>query len=372
VSPERIDQVVPSFGGRDAIGVHILHVRQLLRDLGYRSDIWCRGAFPEVRSECRLLDDLPARPRPGTWWMYHLSNGSPAAELIWARPEPVLVDYHNITPTSFFDPWLPWAAESADEGRGQMRQLAGRCFFALADSSYNEAELRAEGYDPTVVVPPLFDLQSMAPDRAVLERRRAERAEGGADWLFVGRVSPSKAQHDVVKAFACYRRLHDPKARLHLIGTGFGEAYPAAVRRFAAVLGVADAVTLPGAVSDGELAAYYASADVFVCASEHEGFCIPLVEAMHAGVPVVAYDAAAVAETCATGALVVADKSPLALAEAVHRVLDDSTLQARLVGAGRRRAADFTLAAGRKRWEQALAQALEASNGGRLSGAGHP
>ena len=88
VRPVRIDQVVPSFGGRDAIGAHILHLRDLLRDLGFESDVWCKGAFPETRSIARFTDDLPDRERPGTWWLYHLSSGSPVAELIAERPEP--------------------------------------------------------------------------------------------------------------------------------------------------------------------------------------------------------------------------------------------------------------------------------------------
>lgn len=371
MKPERIDQVVPSFGGRDAIGVHILHVRDLLRDLGYRSDIWCRGAFPEVRAECRLLDELPARALPGTWWLYHLSNGSPAADVLAARTEPFVVDYHNITPSAFFERWVPWAAASSDEGRRQLIGLASRAFFAVADSGYNETELAAAGYAATVVAPPLFDVMAARPDPGALAARRAERAAGGADWLFVGRLAPSKAQHDLVKAFAWYRRYQDPQARLHLVGTGLGDAYPRALERFADRLGLAGAVRFPGSVSDGELAAHYATADVFVCASEHEGFCIPVVEAMHAGVPVVAYQAGAVPGTIGAGGLVVADKSPAALATAVGRVLGDEAVRERLVAAGGRRAAQFSLARGRARWEEALADALAAAEQDRVAGAGH-
>ena len=82
MKPQRIDQVVPSFGSRDAIGTHILHLRDLLRDLGFESDVWCKGAFPETRSIAKFTDDLSGRFRPDTWWMYHLSSGSPVAELI--------------------------------------------------------------------------------------------------------------------------------------------------------------------------------------------------------------------------------------------------------------------------------------------------
>lgn len=361
MKPERIDQVVPSFGGRDAIGVHVLHVRDVLRGMGFRSDIWCRGAFEDVRSECHLLDELSPRPRPDTWWLYHVSSGSPAADLLLHRPEPLLVDYHNITPSHFFDHWLEWAKESADDGRRQLDQLAGRACSSFADSAYNAAELDKAGYRSTTVVPPLFDLDTtVRADPETLARRRNERAVGGADWLFVGRVAPSKAQHDIVKAFACYRRLRDPAARLLLVGTGLGDAYPAAVRRYAQRLGIGDAVRLTGAVSEGELAALYLTADVFVCLSEHEGFCIPVVEAMHAGLPVVAYGAAAVPETVGVAALVLEDKAPLVVAEAVARVLGDGELHTRLVDAGRARAEHFSLARGKQRWQTAMEEAVTA------------
>lgn len=369
VRPNRIDQVVHSLGSRDAVGVHVLHLRDLLRDLGYRSDIWCCGAFPEVRAECRLLDELSLTARRDTWWLYHLSHGSRAAGMLAARPEPLVVDYHNITPAAYLEGWVPWAAESSVEGRDQLAALAGRTLLAVAHSAYSEGELVAAGYRATAVAPPLFDLGASPPDPAWLAARHDERRSGGADWLFVGRLAPNKAQHDLIKALASYRRLHDPMARLHLVGAPLGDSYPRALERFAARLGLGDAVRFPGSVSDAELAAYYASTDVFVCASEHEGFGIPLVEAMHAGLPVVACDAGAVAGTVGIGALLVTDKSPVALAAAVHRVLDDAALRGRLVTAGRRRAAAFELAGGRARWEDTLGAALaEAGSARRLAG----
>jgi len=271
VRPTRIDQVVPSFGGRDAIGAHVLHLRAVLRDQGYESDIWCQGAFPEVRQQCRLLADLPARARPGAWWLYHLSSGSPVAELIRARPEPKLLDYHNVTPGELFGRWVPTAVEEADAGRKQLDDLSHACRFAFADSAYNEAELHALGCTRTRVVPPLFDPDALRGpvDRQTTLRLREERAGGGADWLFVGRVNPAKAQHDLVKAFACYRRVFDDRARLHLVGSWMGQDYPRALVRFAARLGLGSAVHVTGPASEAELGAYYATADVFVCASEH-------------------------------------------------------------------------------------------------------
>ena len=360
--PDRIDQVVPSFSGRDAIGVHMLHLRDVLRTRGFASDIWCEGTFPDVRAECRLLKELPAQRRVGSWWLYHLSSGSPVGDCIAARPEPKMLDYHNITPAEFFDPWVPWGAEQAHSGRQQLDAMIAATFYAFADSAYNESELLSRGCTRSTVVPPLFDAARLAAevDRDTLAARRDEREAGGADWLFVGRLTPSKSQHDLIKALACYRRFFDPRARLHIVGSPMGEDYPRALRRLAARLDLGSAVRFTGPVSDAALAAYYASADVFVCASEHEGFCVPIVEAMALGVPVVALAATAVVETAADSALLLQDKSPLALATAVHRAVSDPSLRDVLVAAGARRAEHFSLAHGRARWAAAIDLAVAA------------
>ena len=362
--PSRIDQVVPSFGSRDAIGTHVLHLRALIRDLGFESDVWCKGAFPETRAIARYTDDLSESPRPGTWWLYHLSSGSPVAELIAQRPEPKIVDYHNITPGNLFGSWVPWATEEAEIGLRQLATLADASCFAIADSEFNASDLCRAGmpFERTLVVPPLFDPAALRRhvDRDLEAARRAERSTGGADWLFVGRVTPSKAQDDLIKALAIYREVYDPRARLHLVGAPMGDDYPRALERYARRLGLEDAVRLTGSVSDEALAAYYATSDVFVCASEHEGFCVPIVEAMAFGLPVVALGAGAVPGTAGSGALVLADRSPLALAAAAHKVTADSGSRTRLVELGRARADDFSLARGRERWTQAIDAALEA------------
>ena len=133
-------------------------------------------------------------------------------------------------------------------------------------------------------------------------------------WLFVGRLAPNKAQHDIVKAFAAYRRFHNADARLHLVGGGREDAYAHTLRRFIHAAGLDDAVTLAGGVSSSELAAYYRAADVFVVCSEHEGFCVPLLEAMHHRVPIVAFAAAAVPETLGEAGLLFDIKDPCTIA----------------------------------------------------------
>jgi glycosyltransferase involved in cell wall biosynthesis len=176
--------------------------------------------------------------------------------------------------------------------------------------------------------------------------------------LFVGRLAANKAQHDIVKAFAAYRQFHDQRARLHLVGGGGDDPYGRTLRRFVEALGLQDAVTLTGGVSAAQLAAYYATADVFVVCSEHEGFCVPLLEAMHNRVPIVAYGATAVGETLARAGVVLPTKAPSVVAAAVARVVDDAALRGTLVDAGVERLGDFALERTRGKFWSAIEQVL--------------
>jgi glycosyltransferase involved in cell wall biosynthesis len=178
--------------------------------------------------------------------------------------------------------------------------------------------------------------------------------------LYVGKISPHKAPHDLVKMLDVLRRTYDPAARLHLIGSPLGETYEPALRAFIAELGLEDAVSLPGSVNGAELEAYFRAADVFVTASDHEGFCVPLAEAMGHGVPIVAYGVTAVPETVGGAGLVLDDKSALTFAAAVGRVLSDPHLRSLLAAAGLERAAGFDLAASTERFVGLVREAVEA------------
>jgi glycosyltransferase involved in cell wall biosynthesis len=359
--PSRIDQVLHILAAHDAIGAHVIHNREALRALGVQSDIFAGDAHPEVRHLAKSLDDLPITGGRDHWLWFHHSTGSAVAEAVLRRPEPIVIDYHNVTPADYVRRWAPWVREELELGAEQLRMLAPASFFGVAHSRFSEHELHEAGCAHTRVVAPLFDLDGPpAPDPVALAALDARRSGGGADWVFVGRISPHKAQHDLVKALACYRQCYDPSARLHLVGTALGIDYRRALERFAVRLGLRDAVHFAGVVSDAVLAAYYRSADVFVCVSDHEGFCVPLVEAMHRGLPVIAYGTAAVGETVGDGGLVLADKEPMTVAAAVHRVIQDRALRRTLVEAGRRRARQFSLARGRAGIAEALAAATAA------------
>nr|MDP9332102.1 glycosyltransferase [Actinomycetota bacterium] len=192
------------------------------------------------------------------------------------------------------------------------------------------------------------------PDPAELGRLSDARAGGGVDWLFVGRLAPNKAQHDIVKAFAADRHLYDDRARLHLVGASSSHRYETALSDFVEALGLGDAVQIAGPVSAAALTAHYETADVYVIASEHEGFCVPLLEAMHHRVPIVAYSAAAVPETVGDAGLLLDAKDAYTVATAVHRVVTDNELRAQLIEAGIERLREFDIAKSRRKLLDAI------------------
>ena len=355
----RIDQVIPTLASRDAIGGHVMQLRDLLRSRGYASDVYYGNASPD-----RLDDGFPVTrigdpSSSGRVLLYQLSIGSGVADIFRDRPERKFVNYHNITPADLLEAWIPQVGEEVRWGRAQLRELASVTEFTIADSAYNETELRAAGYRSTTTVPLLIDPEDFtgSPDPALSARLEGQRRTGGGDLLFVGKVSPHKGQHDLVKALAAYRRLYDPEARLHIVGGAISEEYQRAVERFADELELSDAVEFAGSVTHEELIAYYEHCDVFLCLSNHEGFCVPLLESMYHRLPIVSYQFTAVPETVGGAGLILPDKEPARVAAAIHRVVTDDRLRAELAAAAGERVDWFAL----RRVQDGFVAALESA-----------
>ena len=343
-----LHQFVPNFAAGDAIGVHVRLTQQALRAAGWESEIFYDDAQAAVKKLGRHYStwDRAVDGRNGdAWVLFQLSTGSRMTPFLLDQDVPFGVYFHNITPPRFFERWEPGAAENLRTALGEMRRLAPTARFAIANSTFSAGDLDAAGFSPTAVSPVLLDPKELAgsPNERLLQRLRRETEGGGARWLFIGRAAPNKCQHDVIAAFAAYREVYDPRARLTLVGGRTSNVYYRSLELLADELGVGAAVDLTDTISHEEKLACYRAADAFVCLSEHEGFKVPVVEAMHFGIPVVAYASSAVPETVADAGLLLDDKDPFVVATAVDRVLRDDALRSELVEAGRRRADDFSL-----------------------------
>ncbi len=361
-----LHQFIPCLVPGDAIGSHTLEVRKLLLELGIETETYVGAVDNKIGIQTQFYEKYGtsrfARHKPsGEILMYHSSTGCPMAKFLFDRPEPLLVNYHNITPADDFQAWNIMAAKTMIEGRDELNLLARRTTHAIADSTYNEQELIAQGYKSTSVAPILFDTRQFdrKTDQPTLDWLTRLKEKGGSNILFVGRVAPNKAQHDIIAGFALYKRNFDAKARLFIVGGCPIPEYLPTLRRYSMKLGVADSIDFAGFVDDGQLSAYYKGCDLFICLSDHEGFCVPLLEAMYNDLPIIAYNAAAVPETLGGAGLLLNNKSPSMVAVAIERVVRDEALAKLMVDLGRARLDDFDLEISKKKFQAGLEQASE-------------
>ena len=356
--PSRIDQIIPSIIEYDAVSNHTFAAQRLLREMGFASDIYASTLGPGVEDRVRPLVEFEPDDDPAHWVMYQCSIGSHAAETFASHKGIKLLDYHNITPQHLVVRWLPPLGQEIQLGREQLKALAPIVDYAIADSPFNAAELISLGYSHAEVVSVLIEQGNIGakPHAGTLARLARD---GGHNWLFVGQLAPHKAQHDLIMAFACYRELFDQRARLFLIGREMGSTYRSALGRLVRALELDDWVEMPGSVPTDELAAYYELSDVFVCLSDHEGFCAPIVESMSRGLAVVAFGAAAVPDTVGDAGVLIDHKEPEFVACVVHALFESPELMASMVDRALARAKQFTLERSEEAFVGAMRRAIE-------------
>lgn len=331
-----VHQVISDFAFGDAMGVITLHTQVMLRELGFASEIYADIVDPRLRDASRPVARMDAEVHEGDALLYQLGIGSPVAHRFARHRGPRIILYHNITPPAYFRDTNPRVAARLVAARQQLAMLAPRVELCAGVSRFNVEEMRLLGARRTAVIPPVADLRHLRP--------RPSQPASPPLLLFVSRVAPNKRHDDLIRFLAALRATAQPDARLSVVGRfDDTEDYVDSVRSLAADLGVAGVVEFTGRLDNEQVGDLYARASVFVSASEHEGFSVPLLEAMAFDVPVVAYAAAAVPDTVDGAGLLLRNKDPLAWAAVIDRAIRDTALRGQLVAAGRRRLQDFTL-----------------------------
>lgn len=336
-----IHQFHPTVKYGDAITDEIFNIRRVIQKWGMRSEVYALHIDPKLRRQTRHYKKLSKELSKEDILFVHYSIGSETFSNIEEMPGRKVLIYHNITPPQFFTGFNLKYFSFTDWGRRELPNLVGKVELALADSEYSRRELADRGFAKTGVLPIMIDLSrydSETPRAEIISRYR----DGKTNILFVGRISPNKKQEDVIKAFYVYQRFINPKSRLFLVGTQEGlESYRDALARLVARLGVKD-VYMTGHVEFDELIAYYQIADVFVCLSEHEGFCVPLLEAMHFNIPIVAFNATAVPDTLGNAGVLLNEKDFLVIAETVNELALDGDLRKLIIAGQQSRLTDFS------------------------------
>ncbi len=336
----RIVQILPVLSYGDAIGNEAIAIDTALRDAGYDTNIYARLLHPKYRDgKYKYITEY--EDDENTVVIFHLSTGDPITQSVLGLRAHIFVRYHNVTPPDFFLNYDIRYAYNCMRGLKDVLAVASRAEYVLNDSAFNQSDLESMGYQcPMAVVPILLKFSDYAktPSQKVLSMYKND---GYVNILFTGRIAPNKCQQDIIAAFYCYKNYINPKSRLFIVGnTTVDDPYYAALMHQVERLELCD-VIFTGHIAFDEILAYYRLADVFICLSEHEGFCVPLVEAMCFDVPIIAYDCTAVGDTLGGGGLLLKDKDSRIVAEAINRVISDDTLRNEMKQAGQARLKDF-------------------------------
>jgi len=358
-----VNQWVPAAHKGDAIGDSARRVRGLLRAMGHQSDLFALTIDDELVDDVRPFADPEARR--GDLTIFHYALPSPMTEAFATLPHGRVLQYHNVTPAHFFAPYHAGIFRLAQLGRQELTTLAGRTDAALGDSEYNRAELEALGFDRTGVFPIAIDVEriTQAPRRPALEK---VLSDGPLNFLFVGRIVPNKKIEDHIRLAEMYKRYVDVNYRFIFVGRTDGvPRYYSMIRALIAEFQMpADRFWFTGPVPNEDLAAYYRTASVYISLSEHEGFCVPLLEAMAADVPVLAYGSTAVPDTLGGAGMCFHPKDLELAAELLGELAYNDTLRATVIAGQRRRLADFG--------DQRIREALTGLLHGQLAGLSGP
>ena len=340
----RVHQMTANLVYGDAVTNDVFEIDRRLRAWGLESRVFSDSAEPGLgavsRPSCEYEQDLA---RPEDLLIYHYSIYSPNLELYKRSRNRRLVIYHNITPPEFFHGFDPHLESRCRLGRSALSELRD-CDFALADSEFNRRELIAVGIAPdrTAVRPVAFDLANLAavePNGAIARR---VQAAAGVNLLSVGRLAPNKRCEDLLKLVHAYRRAVGPQVHLWLVGNRAFRTYVEFLDRLVKRLNLVEAVSFTDRVSRSDLRAYYEASDIFVSASQHEGFGVPYIECMQFDLPILALAEAATPETLGDAGVLVTRWSLPEVVEAVALLTSNQDLRERIIKRQRRRLAELT------------------------------
>jgi glycosyltransferase involved in cell wall biosynthesis len=335
-----VNQWVPAAHTGDAIGDSARRVRDLLRSMGHQSELFALTMDDALKDEVLPFADPAARR--GDLTIFHYALPSPMTAAFASLDRGRVLQYHNVTPAEYFAPYDPALFRLASLGRQELATLVGHVDLALGDSEDNRRELEDLGFTPTGVFPIAVNTARITQParRPALEKILDD---GLVNFLFVGRIAPNKKIEDHIRLAEVYKRYIDAYYRFIFVGRF--DVVPRYYSMIRALMSeyrfLDDRFIFTGPVPDEELAVYYRHAAVYVSLSEHEGFCVPLVESMAADVPVMAYAAAAVPDTLGGAGVQFAPKDLEFAAELLGQLVFDDDLRSTVIAGQRRRLADF-------------------------------
>lgn len=325
----KIIQITPTLSFGDAVSNDIISMSEVLTRMGYENEIATISATEKVKNKITKISHLKMSKEDII--IYHMSIGSQLSNfVINADVSKKIMVYHNITPAHFFygyDSLLSCCVA----GRTELKNLSWIIDFAMCDSDYNANELRELGFKNVVTLPIIFNKQEYLDTKPSDEILSKYDEADYVNILFVGRLAPNKKQEDIISSFHLYNKYINPKSRLFLVGSSKGlEKYESSLKDFVSDNKVKN-VFFSGHVSFNDIIAFYKISDIFLCQSEHEGFCVPLLEAMIFKLPIIAYDSTAIPYTLGDSGITFKEKNHALVAEIINMVVKDLTLRCEIV-----------------------------------------
>lgn len=337
---KRFINMLPTLAFGDAVGNDTLAIHNSLKNAGYESMLMASVIDRRIPEDIKSTDEWDLINDDDVI-IYHMSTGDPLNEKVSRLNNRMIIRYHNITPPEFFFGYNKSAMSNCTLGYRDLYAMRNLGDYLIADSEYNLGDLRKNGYTaPGEVMPILIPFKDYEkkPDEDVINRM----SDGRTNIVFTGRVVPNKRQEQVIRAFYHYKKAYDDSARLILVGNYEGmELYYESLVDYAAGLGISDDVIFTGHISFPAILAYYRTASAFLCMSDHEGFCVPLVEAMFFDIPVIAKKTSAIPYTLGGAGILLENDDPLMAAAVINRVLKDEDLRNKVLENQRERLKDF-------------------------------
>ncbi len=327
----QIHQIHPSISDGDAIGNEMIEIRNILKEFGYESNIYVELNHLKRDDIKNYLEYLKVNsPQNILIVHYSIKYGSKLLDFVNSLPDKKILLYHNITPPIFFQNFSPAHESGTRVGIYELKnEVKNIVDVALADSQFNRQDLINAGFEKTGVLPYLinFNKFDIVPNTKIIQ----EYSDGFVNLLVVGRISPNKKIDDAIKCFYYYSKYINSKSRLLLVGSYLGmDSYLNYLNKLIQNLNLTN-VYFTGHISLDELISYYKIGDIFLTMSEHEGFCVPLLESMYFEVPILAYNSTAVPETLGGAGILINDKNYIEIAELINLLVEDKALRDRIV-----------------------------------------
>lgn len=357
-----IDQILPTIVPGDAVSNECLRMQEILAKAGIVSRIYAENIHPSLSN--RVLHYSKYSNSIGNILIFHYSIGSDITAFIRSLKCKKIMRYHNITPYKYFISYNDMLAHLCRKGRDDLETIKSDFYLSIADSAYNERELVDIGYKNIKILPIMLNFKNfedVAPNKKISARLNSKK-----NIIFVGKIAPHKAQKDLVNIFYYYHKYINSDSRLIMIGSYEGfEKYHEELLAYIKVLNLKD-VIITGKISLQDLVTYYKNADLFLCTSEHEGFCVPLVEAMYFNIPILAYGSTAIPDTLKGSGVIFKRKSePYKIAEMMDLMLTDDNFRDKIISKQRQVLANYDPSRLEKRFKEFIGIKSYGGNGER-------